>query len=85
MEIQRNFQTETRIISCDKRRLKLKDNPFICKTYPIPLNHEQTIKEEIRQMLVWKIISRTVSPYVNPIVVAKKGTREFDYVSTQGD
>ena len=54
--------------------LRVKENqPFIGRSYPIPVAYREKVDEKIRKMLNMGIIQRSSSPYINPIVpVIKK-------------
>ena len=57
--------------------LRVKENqPFIGRSYPIPIAYREKVDEEIRKMLNMGIIQRSSSPYINPIVpvIKKDGT-----------
>ena len=48
------------------------EKPFFKKPYPIPMNYREKVKAEIEKMLDLKIIRRSTSPFINPMVVVKK-------------
>ncbi|KAG8233825.1 hypothetical protein J437_LFUL008047 [Ladona fulva] len=54
-------------------RIRLTDyRPFFCKSYPIPKAYEAEVDKQIGDMLEEGIIEKTVSSYLNPLLVVKK-------------
>lgn len=48
------------------------DSPFKPRTYPIPMCHRELVKDKIQQMLDWKIIRKSETPYISPLVAVIK-------------
>ena len=60
-------------ISIYEHKLKIKDDqPFIIKTYPIPMRLRELVTAEINNLLELGIIRRSNSPYINPLVTSLK-------------
>ena len=60
-------------ISIYEHKLKIKDDqPFIIKTYPIPMSLRELVTAEINNLLELGIIRRSNSPYINPLVTSLK-------------
>ena len=56
-----------------EHHLSLKeDEPFIQRTYPIPISYRERADEEIKKMLQYDVIQRSNSPYINPLVAVIK-------------
>lgn len=54
-------------------KLRMKDDiKLIKKSYPIPYNQRDAVREELNKMLSQKIIEPGCSEYTNPMVVVKK-------------
>ena len=65
------FDTKPGRISCYHHHLTLRDDKLPCaRTYPIPLNLERQVDEQIRAMLEWDIIQKSRSPFINPLVIS---------------
>ncbi|KAK9720154.1 Integrase zinc binding domain [Popillia japonica] len=48
------------------------DEPFHCKTYPVPHQYRREVQQEVQKLLREGIIERSNSCYINPIVIVKK-------------
>lgn len=60
-------------ISVYQHKLEVNDpTPYCLKGWPVPLKHQDAVKEEIRRMVDYGIIERAITPYVNPMVVVVK-------------
>ena len=60
-------------ISIYEHELKIKDDkPFIIKTYPIPMKLRSFVTSELNNLLELRIILRSNSPYINPLVTSLK-------------
>ena len=71
------FRKEPGRLKSYQHVLRVKENqPFIGRSYPIPIAYREKVDEEIRKMLSMGIIQRSSSPYINPIVpvIKKDGT-----------
>ena len=54
-------------------KLKIKDDqPFIIKTYPIPMRLREIVTSEINNLLNLGIVRRSNSQYINPLVTRLK-------------
>jgi len=60
----------TNLAECN---IKMDHNrPIRTRQYPLPFAHQETIKEEVKQMLDLEVIEPSNSPYSSPIVLVKK-------------
>ena len=50
---------------------------FTRKVYPIPIKHQEAVREEIQRMLELGIIERSTSSFLNPLVVVRKKSGEI--------
>ena len=68
------FRKEPGRLKTYQHILRVKENqPFVGRSYPVPMAYRDKVDEEIRKMLNMGIIQRSSSPYINPIVpVIKK-------------
>lgn len=48
------------------------NEPFMIKTYPIPMAKREAARREIDRMLELGIIRRSTTPWINPAVVVNK-------------
>lgn len=54
-------------------RFKIKPHkPYVCQAYPVPQKLRAAVEREISKLLSADIIERSVSPYLNPLVVVPK-------------
>lgn len=50
-------------------QIRLNNNePFKPRTYPIPVMHKEKVRKKIEEMMQWKIIRRSETPYISPLV-----------------
>ena len=71
------FRKEPGRLKSYQHTLRVKeDQPFIGRSYPIPLAYRERVDKEIKRMLDMEIIQRSSSPYINTIVpvIKKDGT-----------
>ena len=71
------FRKEPGRLTSYEHHLQVKENqPFIGRSYPIPMAYREKVDEEIKRMLDMAIIQRSSSSYINPIVpvIKKDGT-----------
>lgn len=67
------FNEESRITKVYEHWLDVKETkPFNVKTYPIPYKHREQVKQEINKMLNDGIIEKSVTNFINPVVIVKK-------------
>lgn len=46
--------------------------PYLQKGWPVPIQHQEAVKAEVKRMLEYGIIERSQSPYINPLVTVIK-------------
>ena len=71
------FRKEPGRLTSYEHFLKVKeDQPFVGRSYPVPIAYREKVDEEIQRMLKMKITQRSSSPYINPLVpvIKKDGT-----------
>ena len=67
------FSKKPERISTYEHKLKIKDDqPFIIKIYPILMRLRELVTAEINNLLEIRIIRRSNSPYINPLVTSLK-------------
>ena len=63
------FRKTPRRLTTYQHRLLVKENQaFIGRSYPVPMAYRDKVDKEIKRMLEMRIIQRSSSPYINPIV-----------------
>ena len=63
------FEKRPGRLSSYKHTLQIRKNqPFIGRSYPIPMAYRVKVEEEMQKMLNMGIIQRSNRPYINPIV-----------------
>ena len=50
----------------------LEDRPIRCKSYPIPYNLRESLRNDIEKMIEMGVIRKSDSPYSSPIVIVRK-------------
>ena len=68
------FRKEPGRLKTYQHILRVKENqPFVGRSYPVPMAYRDKVDEEIRKILNKGIIQRSRSPYINPMIpVIKK-------------
>lgn len=61
-----------------QHRIRVTDpNKFVRRTYAIPMRYEEQVENEIRRMLDNKVIERSNSSFINPLVVVRKKNNDI--------
>lgn len=67
------FREEPGRIHGYEHELRIEDKtPFFQKGWPIPINYQEQVEEEIKKMLRFGVIERANSQYINPLVTIIK-------------
>lgn len=73
----RVFRKEPGVLKKYQHILKKREGqPFVGRSYAIPMSHREKVDQEIQRMLSMDIIQRSNTPYINPVVpvINKDGT-----------
>ena len=50
----------------------LEDRPIMCKSYRIPYNLRESLRDDVEKMIEMGVIKKSDSPYSSPIVIVQK-------------